>query len=194
MATGFNGGRLIQRANAADGTRIDPSASLPAELRNRGLPSALVAARREVGLLLLGFLCSTSDAFPVQFANGGSAESPGRQGGTHQRARAADGLSAWLFIDSRTRLPLMVSWTGPDVMAATRAKGRTGPADAPPSLETLLQQVRAKVEHRWYFGDYRSVEALRWPFRIRRSVDGETTEELTFERITVNPSVDPRAF
>jgi hypothetical protein len=75
VATGFNGDRLIQRANAADGTRIDPSASLPAELRNRGLPSALVAARREVGLLLLGFLCSTSDAFPVQFANGGSAES-----------------------------------------------------------------------------------------------------------------------
>ena len=71
---------------------------------------------------------------------------------------------------------------------------KAAPKHKPPSLETLLQQVQAKVEHRWYFGDYRSVEALRWPFRIRRSVDGETTEELTFERITVNPSVDPRAF
>ena len=193
MATGFNGGRLIQRATGADGVRVEPAAMLPPELKARGLQSALASARQDVGLLLLGFFCSASDIYPVQFAHSGSAESPD---GTADVVDVLgdDGLMARLFIDTTTRLPLMVSWMGPNVTAAMRSQSRAEPGAEPASLETLMTRLQVPVEHRLYFADYRPVGALKWPFRIRRSVGGEVIEELTFERFAVNPAVDPRTF
>ena len=50
------------------------------------------------------------------------------------------------------------------------------------------------MEHRLYFAEYRDVDGIQFPFRIRRAVGGETTEETTFDRFKVNGKVDPKKF
>jgi len=45
-----------------------------------------------------------------------------------------------------------------------------------------------------FFADYKDVDGLKLPFRIRRAVGTETTEETTFDRYRINAKVDPRRF
>lgn len=49
-------------------------------------------------------------------------------------------------------------------------------------------------EQRMFFADYRDVDGLKLPFRIRRGTAAETTEETTFDRYRINAKVDPRRF
>ena len=56
------------------------------------------------------------------------------------------------------------------------------PAPAPP------------VENRLYFADYRDVDGLQFPFRLRRAVGADTIEETTFDRFKVNAKIDPKRF
>ena len=50
------------------------------------------------------------------------------------------------------------------------------------------------VEHRIYFADYRDVEGVKLPFRLRRAIGTDTTEETTFDRFRLNTKIDPRKF
>jgi len=52
----------------------------------------------------------------------------------------------------------------------------------------------AQVEQRLYFADYRDVDGLQLPFRIRRAAGTDTSEETTFDRFRVNARIDPRRF
>jgi predicted thioesterase len=45
-----------------------------------------------------------------------------------------------------------------------------------------------------YFADYRDVDGLKLPFRIRRAVGGDTTEETTFDRFRINARIDAKRF
>jgi hypothetical protein len=64
---------------------------------------------------------------------------------------------------------------------AAGVPGRGGPAGPP-------------VEFRIYYGDYRDVDGLQWPFRLRRATGTETTEETTFDRFRINPKIDAKKF
>jgi hypothetical protein len=57
-----------------------------------------------------------------------------------------------------------------------------GPAPAPPP------------ENRLYFADYRDVDGLKWPFRLRRAIGPDTIEETTFDRFRTNTKIDPKRF
>jgi hypothetical protein len=59
--------------------------------------------------------------------------------------------------------------------------GRGGPPPVP-------------VEFRIYYGDYRDVDGLQWPFRLRRASGPDTTEETTFDRFRINTKIDPKKF
>jgi hypothetical protein len=50
------------------------------------------------------------------------------------------------------------------------------------------------VEQRMFFADYRDVDGIKFPFRIRRAAGADTTEETTFDRFRVNAKIDPRRF
>jgi hypothetical protein len=52
----------------------------------------------------------------------------------------------------------------------------------------------APVEYRIYYADYRDVDGLQWPFRLRRATGADTTEETTFDRFRINTKIDPRKF
>lgn len=50
------------------------------------------------------------------------------------------------------------------------------------------------AENRIYYADYRDVDGLRFPFRIRRAVGATTIEETLFDRFRINARVDSRKF
>ena len=53
---------------------------------------------------------------------------------------------------------------------------------------------QAPVENRLYFADYRDVDGMQFPFRLRRAVGPDTIEETTFDRFKINAKIDPKKF
>jgi hypothetical protein len=188
MAGGFNGSALIQRARGPDGLRLDVAGALPHGAQALAPADALTGMRQEAALMLLGFLSASVDFHPLDFVYAGAAES------AEGEAQAIDitglhGLRARFFIDARSHLPLFVSWLAPNVASAVPSLGSTPPA----AMLALLESLQP-VEHRIYFGDFRTVGAIRWPFRIRRSIAAQPTEELRFDAFTLNPVANARVF
>jgi hypothetical protein len=68
--------------------------------------------------------------------------------------------------------------------AGERGAGPAGGRSGPP----------APVENRLYFADYRDVDGMQFPFRLRRAVGTDTVEETTFDRYKVNAKIDPKKF
>src|SRR5258708_4686205 len=50
------------------------------------------------------------------------------------------------------------------------------------------------VEDRLYFADYRDVDGMQFPFRLRRAGGAAPIQQTTFHRFKVNPKIDPRKF
>src|SRR5262249_1396290 len=131
-------------------------------------------------------------------------------------------FSVRLVVQRETRLPVMLIWQMPATNVVLRIPGRpatdavpTGAvvveAPEPPAanasqderdryaatVANLRRQALAQakpIEQRLYYADYRDVGGLKWPFRMRRAVAGETIEETTFDRIRTNVKIDPRKF
>jgi hypothetical protein len=146
--------------------------------------------RKELTLLLLGFFAGTFDGSPLQVERIGLAEAPdGRADAL--RLTFGDGSTATLFIHVDTHLPLMVSWQGSDPAAGASCGDDSGRVrDVGPHRGG----ASPLVEHRLHFGDYRRVNALRWPFLVRRTGGGAPMEELRLEKVTLNPVVNASAF
>ena len=75
---------------------------------------------------------------------------------------------------------------------ATGAPPAGAPASAAPPAGA--KPPGKPVESRIYFADYREVDGLQLPYRLRRAVGADTVEETTFDRFRINPKVDPRRF
>ncbi|HWW88847.1 MAG TPA: hypothetical protein VNZ26_34880, partial [Vicinamibacterales bacterium] len=80
-------------------------------------------------------------------------------------------FSAKLIVQRATHLPVMLMWERP----APNAQAKP-------------------VENRLYYGDYRDVNGVKWPFRLRRAVAGDTVEETTFDRFRINAKIDAKKF
>ena len=52
----------------------------------------------------------------------------------------------------------------------------------------------APRESRIYFADYRDVNGMQFPFRLRRAVAGDTVEETIFDGFKINAKIDPKKF
>jgi hypothetical protein len=75
---------------------------------------------------------------------------------------------------------------------APPAKPPAPPASVP--APSSPAQASAPPEHRLYFADYRDVDGIKLPFRLRRGIGINTTEETTFDRFRLNQKIDPRRF
>jgi hypothetical protein len=71
---------------------------------------------------------------------------------------------------------------GPGPVGPTAGQPGRGPAPTPPP------------ENRLYFADYRDVDGLKWPFRLRRAIGPDTIEETTFDRFRTNTKIDTKRF
>ena len=168
---GFNGDDLIQLPPAAapvaraGGPPPPTPAQLDAQRRARA-----VTAKQDFVRLTLGMFAGSFSAYPLTFTYVGQAEAPQGKADVLE-AKGPANFTVRLFVYRETHLPIMVSWSG--------APGRGG---APP------------VENRIYFADYRDVDGMKFPFRLRRAVGSDTVEETTFDRFRINAKIDPKKF
>ncbi|MBY0497794.1 MAG: hypothetical protein K2Y23_26595 [Cyanobacteria bacterium] len=153
-----------------------PGAPAPPQAQEMMLRQRMMQAKQDFARLMLGMFAGTSAAFPVTYFYVGQAEAPQGKADVIEVKGPAN-FTARLFI-ADTGLPIMLSWQQP---------GPGGPAGPPPGAKPAPEQ-------RLFFADYRDVDGLKLPFRIRRAAGAETTEETTFDRYRINARVDPRRF
>ena len=56
------------------------------------------------------------------------------------------------------------------------------------------KQPPAMVEYTLFFDDWRDVDGIKFPHKLRRAMGGATTEEWTVSKVKVNPKIDPKKF
>jgi len=181
----------------------------------------VTALKQEFVKLTLGLFAASFPSYPLTFSLIGQAEAPQGRADVIE-VRGPDAFVLKLFVNSESHLPIMVSWTVPATNVVLTSPGKPAPANlapgtivveapAPPdaSAPKEEQERYAKdlmalrgtslagrlVEHRLYYADYRDIgNGLRFPFRLRRAIAGETTEETNFDGFTINKRIDPRRF
>ena len=248
-SAGFNGDALIQippppaapppgampgRGTPPPGPTLPPGATPPAGTvpPSGGAPpvgggrgpapdprrARLQSVKQEYARVALG-LFAAAPAYPLSFAYAAIAEAP--QGKADVLDVKGDGnFAVRLFINTETKLPVMLSWTTPPTNVIVTVAGQPPPTTVAPGAVVVtgppapaadaakeekdkytkeVLAIRAKaqaapVEHRLYFADYRDVDGVKFPFRLRRAIGTETTEETTFDRFRMNTRIDPRKF
>ena len=208
--SGFNGDALVLIPRPAPppprpGVTPPTPAQQEAALRGR-----LNTAKQDFARLMLGMFATSYPTFPLTFSYLAQAEAPQGKADVIE-VKGPGNFTGRLFINSQTHLPIMLTWQaaqgppgggrGPMAMgggppppppppggapAAPAGAAAGPPAGAPPPP--------APVEQRMFFADYRNVDGLQLPFRIRRAAGADTTEETTFDRFRINAKVDPRRF
>lgn len=215
-STGFNGGDIIQfPLPPARGGQPPPNQqAVEAQRRQR-----MTTVKQDFVRLALGMFANSTTAYPVTFGYAAQAAAP--QGTADVLdVRGEGNFALRLFIHSDTRLPIMVSWQAPPTGVVVATPGQPAPATiapgavvvqapaAPPAsapqeqkdaytkeVAALRQKAQtAPVEHRLYYADYRDVDGVKLPFRLRRAIGPDTTEETTFDRVRLNTKIDPRKF
>jgi len=129
----------------------------------------IVGVKQDFARLMLGLFASSFPSYPLTFKYAAVGEAPEGKADILEVAGPAN-FQARFVVQQATHLPVMLMWQAP----------------AP--------QQPTPVEHRMYYADFRDVDGLKLPFRIRRAVAGETVEETTFDRFRINAKIDPRKF
>jgi hypothetical protein len=190
---GFNGDDLIQLPPpAAPVARAGgPPPPTQAQLDNQRRARAMTA-KQDFVRLTLGMFAGSFSAYPLTFTYVGQAEAPQGKADVLE-AKGPANFTVRLFVYRETHLPIMVSWTG-----AAAPAGRGAPTGAPQAPGTQspppAATAPAPVENRIYFADYRDVDGMKFPFRLRRAVGTDTVEETTFDRFRMNAKIDPKKF
>jgi hypothetical protein len=196
VTAGFVGDALVliprpapppPRAGAAAGREGGP----PPGAQEAMLRQRLNAAKQDFARLMLGMFATSTPAFPLTYSYIGQAEAPQGKADVIE-AKGPSNFTARLFIAGDTKLPIMLSWQAPGPPGSPPGAkpipgppGVAGPPGGPP---------KPMPEQRLFFADYRDVDGLKLPFRIRRATGAETTEETTFDRYRINVRIDPRRF
>jgi hypothetical protein len=180
--TGFNGDRLIQipPPPAPVARAGGPPPPTPAQ-QETAMRARVATVKQDFARLMLGMFATSFTSFPLTFDYVAQAEAPEGKADVLDVKGPAN-FTARLFVNAQTHLPIMVSWR----VQAPPARAGGPPPGAPPAA--------APVENRMYFADYRDVDGLKLPFRIRRAVGSETTEETAFDRFRINARIDARRF
>jgi hypothetical protein len=202
-STGFSGGRLIQfpAPRPSPGRGGTPSPPSPAA-GEAAAQARLVALKHDTARWMLG-LFAGSDDVAFTFAYAGVAEAPQGQADV-LTVSGSDDFNAQLFVHRTTHLPVMVSWRpapgdgsgGPGRGSPPRGDGPLASAPAPPQPPPGpgASAPGLGAETRLYFADYRDVDGVKWPFRIRRAVGADTMEETVVDRYRPNAKIDSRKF
>lgn len=174
-------------------------------------------SRADISRLMLGWFAMVHPALAAEYTYAGEAESPDGKAYVID-AKDGDGFSARLFIDQETKLPLMVTYLAPQPRVITQGGPRRSgeapahggqPAPRPAMSDEERARMRAEAEQRvkelqsqppqladftLYFEEWREVDGVKFPHRIRRAMSGATNEEWTVNKVKVNPRIDARRF
>jgi hypothetical protein len=161
------------------GMPAPPPGAMEAQLRAR-----MMQAKQDFARLMLGMFAGSTPSFPLTYAYAGQAEAPQGKADVIDVTGPAN-FKARLFI-AADGLPIMLSWSAP----AGPGPRPGGPGGPPPNAPA----APVAPEQRLFFADYKNVDGLKLPYRIRRAAGAETTEETIFDRYRINAKVDPRRF
>jgi hypothetical protein len=220
---GFNGDLLLQIPQPTPPAPRPGMPAPPPGMFENMLKQRLVTARQDFARLMLGMFATSFKAYPLTFKYVGQAEAPQGKAHVLEATGDA-GFKLRFFADMETHLPIMVSWTAPAAPARGPAgRGAPGAPSSPGAPASAASgtsvssaasgyagatadktagkpapspsvQAPSSAEQRLYFSDYRDVDGIKLPFRLRRGVGTNTTEETTFDRFRINPNIDPRRF
>jgi len=216
---GFNGSDLLQvPPPAAPPARAGAPPAPPAAL-DAAKAARIRTVKQDFVRFALGMFAQSFDTYPLTFGYAAQAQAP--QGTADVLdVRGTDGFALRFLIQSETHLPVMVSWTLPPTSVVVAVTGQPAPATVAPGavvvtapaapaasapqeqkdqyakdVLALRQKAQATpVEHRIYFADYRDVDGVKLPFRLRRAIGADTTEETTFDRFQINPRIAAQKF
>jgi hypothetical protein len=181
----------------------------------------LNTVKQDFARLTLGVFATSFPSFPLTFKYAAQGQAP--EGAADiLDVTGPNNFSARLVVQRDTHLPVMLMWQLPATNVVMRIPGQPAPDNVPPgsviveapappaatanddekkayadSVTALRRETLAKakpVEYRMYYADYRDVNGIKWPFRLRRAIAGETIEETTFDRIRLNAKIDPKKF
>jgi hypothetical protein len=198
-------------ANAARGNLSPEDQERLREFQRRNLQS-------EVSRLLLALLLTSQT--PVAWI--GTAQSPDGTADVLEM-KTSDGSATRLFVDSATRMPLMLTWTGPagrgfggrggrrgqapPDQAAAPAEGAGGTAApaAPPAGGAQgapggAAQGRGRGPQgppatlEMHLSEYKTVNGIKLPHLITRGASGATNEEWIIKSYKINPNFKSNTF
>jgi hypothetical protein len=220
---GFNGNELIQFPPPPPGAGAGRAGGPPPSSgRGAGGPQQRLAnVKQDFVRLTLGMFATSFPSYPLTFKYAGQGEAPEGKADILDVAGPAN-FSARFVVQRTTHLPVMLIWQVPSTNVIFRIPGQPPPATVPPGAvvvdappppaSTASQEERDQysatvanlrkqaltqakpVENRMYYADFRDVDGLKMPFRLRRAIAGETIEETTFDRFRINAKIDPRKF
>jgi hypothetical protein len=219
-ATSTTGAAATPAAGAPSAAPAKPAGPPPTPPDPR--KARVVSLKQDFARLTLGMFAASFDSYPLTFTFVGQAEAPQGKADVLE-AKGPGTFALRFFVNAETHLPIMVSWTTPATNVVMTDPGQAAPATTPPGSIVVqaparpqatapkeqqdqyvkdVAALRAKtlatakpVETRIYFADYRDIgNGLKFPFRLRKAVAGETIEETNFDAFKINPRIDPRRF
>jgi hypothetical protein len=169
--------------------------------------------------MALGMFPDSFATFPLTFAHAAVAEAPQGKADVID-VRGPNNFTMRLLINSQTRQPIMASWNLPPTNVIVTVPGQPAPATVAPGAVVVtgpaapaatateaekaayakeVAAIRAKaqatpIEHRLYYADYRDVDGVQLPFRFRRAIGADTTEETTVDRYRINTKIPVERF
>jgi hypothetical protein len=219
-SSGFNGEELIQLPVPAApvGRPGGPPPPTPVQM-DAQRKGRVITLKQDFVRFALGIFADSFATYPLTFAFAAQAEAPQGKADVLD-VRGTGTFAMRLFISEQTRLPIMVSWTSPPSNVIVTAAGQPPPQTVAPGAVVVagpaapaatatkdekdayakeVQGIRQKaqatlVENRIYFADYRDVDGVQLPFRLRRAIGTDTTEETTFDRFRINTKIAPQKF
>lgn len=214
--TGFNGPGLIEKTAAPQMgggghvvMRMGPAGMVGGEATPEQLEAqrkmTMASNKREFARLALGMFGQGFAVFPLEFKYAGTAESP--DGSAHVLDVRGEGdFQARMFIDTKSHLPLMLSWMDKEPLTMSMGGGpqvfqRSGSGANPEQIRREMEEKmreaeanRKVVEYRIFYTDYRAFDGVKFPSRIQRMIDGNPVEEIAFDKVRVNGKLDPKLF
>ena len=211
------GGGMVIRMGGA-GMPANTGEKLTPEQMEQMRKTLVRNSQGEATRFMLGWFAIAHPASNAQYTYAGEAESPDGKAYVID-VKNADNFAARLFIDQQTSLPLMVTYkapqprmigAGPGMQVSTSGGAHAVPApagremteeeqkkareDAEKGIQELQRQPPVLADYAIYFEEWRDADGVKFPFKMRRAVDGTTTEEWTVSKIKVNPKVDLKRF
>ena len=211
------GGMVIRMGGPAGFTTGDGEKPTPEQLAE--MSKAMVrSSQTEASRLMLGWFAMAHPAVNAQYTFAGEAESPDGKAYVID-VKNADTFTARLFIDEETHLPLMVTYKAPQPRMMTAGGGarQVTPAGGNPHSVTMTSSMSEEdrkkaqadldkriketqalppvmADYTVFFEDWRDADGVKFPFKMRRAMGSETTEEWTVSKVKVNPKIDPKRF
>jgi len=218
-AGGVPGGGMVIRMGGPAGFSTGGDGEKPTPEQLAEMSKAMVrGSQTEAARLMLGWFAMAHPAVNAQYTFAGEAESPDGKAYVID-VKNADAFAARLFIDQQTHLPLMVTYKAPQprMMSAGGGPRQVAPAGGNPHTVTMTssmsdeerkkaqadiakqmkemqRQPPVMADYTMFFEDWRDADGVKFPFKMRRAIGSETTEEWTVSKVKVNPKIDPKRF